>query len=158
MLDELHIEKEPTEVNILTVGGEMLNGFVFVQPYHPARRGPELPVDVLNHSSAYFPLETNEGVVLLAKAAVAEVDYAAHEQDESVGTAPIGVSVSLDITMSGGRSFSGSIAVEAPVNTPRLLDFMNRVAVGSERFLLLRDNGRVRLVNRACIVAIRPLN
>jgi hypothetical protein len=157
-MDELHIEKEPAEVNILTVGGETLHGFVFVQPYHPVRRGPELPVDVLNHSSAYFPLETNEGVLLLAKAAVAELDYAVSEQDERVGTAPMNVSVSLGITMSGGRSFSGSIEVEARVNTPRLLDFMNRMAGGTERFLLFRDNGRVRLVNRACIVAIRPLS
>ena len=155
MSNELRIEKEPTEVNILTVGGETLNGFVFVQPYHPLRRGKEQPSDILNAPSAYFPVETNEGILLVAKSAIAELDYASEDLPDDVGTLQIGVSVSLSVTMSGGKSYTGAISVEGPVNTPRLLDFMNRMAAGNRNFIELTENGRVRLLNRTHIETIR---
>jgi hypothetical protein len=158
MSDELRIQKEPTEVNILTVGGEFLNGFVFVQPYHPLRFGREQPADIVNSADAYFPVETNEGIVLVAKAAIAEMDYVAEQTSDNVGTLPIGVSVSLSVTMSGGKSYEGSIAVEGPVNTPRLLDFMNRMAASHTLFLELTEDGRVRLLNRTHIETIRTVD
>jgi hypothetical protein len=156
MTDELHIEKEPAEVNIVTLSGDVLNGFVFVQPWHPTRLGREQPVDLLNSPEAFIPLETNDGVVLLSKHAIAEMDYAADQPSEgSPGTLPVGVSVSLTVTTSRGRSYAGTVAVEGPVNTPRLLDFMNRLAATNQSFLELNENARVRLINRNHIESIR---
>jgi hypothetical protein len=155
MSDELRIEKEPAEVNIVTVSGEVLNGFVFVQPYHPNRLGREQPVDLLNAPGAFIPVETNDGVVLVAKHAIAELDHASESADEAPGTLQLGVSVLLSVTTSGGRSYAGTVAVEGPVNTPRLLDFMNRMAATNNSFLELSENGRTRLLNRSHIESIR---
>jgi hypothetical protein len=153
---EFRIEKEATDVNLLTVGGEMLAGKVFVQPYSPLRQGRERPIDIMNAFEPYFPMQTDAGMVLVAKSAIAELDYEDDTDEENYGTLPVGVSITLSVTMSGGKRYSGAIRVAGPVNSPRLLDFMNRLAMGEERFLAVRSEGRVRLLNRAHIETVRP--
>jgi hypothetical protein len=150
MSNELKIEKERMEVHLTTIGGVALSGHVFVQPYSPLRGGRERPTDVLNSHDPYFPLETEDGFVLVAKAATAELDYQDDETPQEYGMLPLDVT----LTVSGGQKYTGSIWVEGPVNTPRLLDFMNRDTKGG-RFLTLYDGSRVRLINRACIETIR---
>jgi len=158
MFHERRIEKQPAEVSLITIGGETLTGSVFVQPYTPLRSGRELPVDIMNSAEAYFPLLTQDGVLLVAKEAIAEVEYDDNGESQNDGTLPLGVAVTLSVTMRGGKAFSGAILVEGPVNTPRLLDFMNRAGSGHARFLVLHGDGRVRLVNRNRIVTIRTID
>ncbi len=158
MLDERRIEKQPAEVSLLTVGGETLSGQVFVYPYTPQRTGRELPIDVMNSPDAYFPLQTKDGVVLVAKDAIAEVEYESRVEEQNDGTLPLGVNVTLSVTMSGGKSLSGILLVEGPVNSPRLLDFMNRAGASRVRFLALHSDGHVKLLNRTHIETIRTVD
>lgn len=155
MLDERRIEKDRTEVSLLTVSGETISGWLFVQPYLPARNGKEHPVDVLNSATEFVPIETESGIVLVAKSAIAEVEYDALASDQVAGAMPIGVAVTLSLQVRGGKIVEGNIWVEGPVNTPRLLDFMNRAAHSAERFVTLRADSRVRLINRSHIQTIR---
>jgi hypothetical protein len=158
MGDERRIQKHPTEVSLVTVGGERLSGNVFVHPYNPARAGREQPVDVMNSPDPYIPLETPDGILLVAKDAIVEVEYEDATETRNDGTLPLGVNVTLSITMSGGKPLSGALLVAGPVNTPRLLDFMNRAAMGNDRFLELHADGRVKLVNRTHIATIRTID
>lgn len=148
MAEELKITKEKTEIHLTTVGGAGLSGHVFVQPYNPIRGGRERPADIMNSPEPYFPLQTDGGFVLIAKANILEVDYDSDEESRD-GLLPMDVTVSL----TGGQMYDGIVWVEGPVNTPRLQDFMNRP--GRDKFLTLQSDGKVRLLNRACIETIR---
>ena len=155
MTDDLRIDKEPTSVSLLTVGGEKLSGQVFVYPFYPLRGGREQPIDIMNAPGEYFPLQTKEGIVLVSKSAIAELDYAAVDDALEDGSLPVGVRVTLSVTMAGGKAYSGAVWVEGPVNTPRLLDFMNRASAQDQRFLVLHAKSRVRLLNKKHIETIR---
>jgi hypothetical protein len=158
MSDELRIAKEPTDVSLLTASGERLSGQVFVQPYHPLRAGREEPADIMNAPEPFFPIQTDGNILLVAKSAIAALEYDREGAVVQDGALPLGVSVTLDVTMSDGKNFSGSILVEGPVNTPRLLDFMNRATTSGNRFLELHNDARVRLLNRSHIETIRAVD
>jgi hypothetical protein len=158
MSDELRIEKEPLEVNILTIGGETLAGRIFLHPYSSLRQGREEPADLMNSGEPFFPLLVDGGVVIVSKRSIAELSYAAPGDVQDYGTMPVGVNVTLNVTMAGGKAFSGSLWVEGPVNTPRLLDFVNRSANGTDRFIALHSEGSVRLLNLAHIETIRTMD
>jgi hypothetical protein len=152
---ELRIEKEAVAVNLITVGGERFSGHLFVNPFHPRRGGREQPVDILNGPGEYLPLRTADGIILVAKHAIAEVDHAASSDSEDDGSMPVGVRVTLSVTLSSGKAYSGCVHVEGPVNTPRLLDYMNRLAAANDRFVTLYAKKRVRLLNRDHIETIK---
>jgi hypothetical protein len=129
---------------------------MFVNPFHPGRGGREQPVDIIDSTDEYFPLQTREGLVVVSKSSVAELDYVATHEQVEAGSLAVGVRVSLNVTMTGGKSYSGVVWVEGPVNTPRLLDFMTRMAGRNQKFLVLHSKNRVRLLNRTHIETIRP--
>jgi hypothetical protein len=61
----------------------------------------------------------------------------------------------LQVTLTGGVTRFGSMRLELPSDRPRLLDHLN---CGTERFLTLYTDRDVRLVNRAMIERVRPLD
>jgi hypothetical protein len=158
MSDDRRIEKEPLDVHVLTVGGESLAGRIFLHPYSAHRHGRELPADLMNSAEPFFPLLVGDSIVIVSKSAIAELSYSALDDEQDFGTMPIGVDVTLNVTMAGGKSFGGSLWVEGPVNSPRLLDFVNRSANTSARFIALHAEDRVRLLNLAHIETIRTMD
>jgi hypothetical protein len=157
-VSELQISKESAHVRLITVSGNALSGEIFLSSYHPLRQAREEPEDVLNSPEAYFPLLTSDGVVVVSKSAVAELEYDQKGLAQDDGTTTLGVSVTLSVTMQSGNLFNGELWVEGPVNTPRLLDFMNRHSESGAQFIPLHEEGRVRLLNRSHIETIRPLD
>jgi len=151
--NDVRIEKERVAVSITMEGGEVLSGSLFAPQIYPPG-GLEDPLQLLNEPEPFFPfgLPTGE-VLLIAKDRVVEIvldDSPAGE--ELPGSAPTAL---LQVTLAGGISHIGSMRLEVRASRPRVLDYMNHCTV---RFMALRTDAGVRLINRKMIERVRPLD
>jgi len=150
---DVRVEKERVAVSITMVGGETLSGCLFAPPIYPPG-GLEDPLQILNEAEPFFPLGLPTGeVLLIAKDRVLEiVPHATSGAEELPGSGPTAL---LQITLAGGVNHVGSMRLEARAPRPRVLDFMNYC---TERFIALRTDESVRLINRKMIERVRPLD
>jgi hypothetical protein len=151
--NDVRIEKERVAVSITMVGGEQLSGSVFAPQIYPPG-AQEDPLHLLNESDPFFPLGLSTGeVLLIAKDRVLEVVLDAPSSGEELpGSAPTAL---LQLTLAGGVTHVGSMRLEVRASRPRVLDYMNYCTA---RFMALRTDDGVRLINRKMIERVRPLD
>jgi hypothetical protein len=151
--NEVRIEKQRVAVSITMVGGELLSGSLFTPQIYPPG-GPEDPLQLLNESEPFFPLGLATGeVLLIAKDRVLEVMLdGSSGAEELPSSAPTAL---LQVTLAGGETHVGSMRLEVRASRPRVLDYMNFCM---ERFMALRTDEGVRLINRKMIERVRPLD
>lgn len=154
-VDTYRIEKERLDVTLTLIGGEVVEGRIFV-PAPLLGHAAELdPASVFNDRDLFFPLERANGeVLLMCKARVIEVAGLplGDDVDDLRGSAPMSL---LQITLAGGITHFGSMRLEVRADRPRLLDYLNDC---DQTFLTLYTDQGVRLVNRAMIESVRPLD
>jgi len=151
--NDVRIEKERVAVSITMVGGEVLSGSLFAPQIYPPG-GLEDPLQLLNEPEPFFPLGLTTGeVLLIAKDRVLEITLQeATPGEELAGSAPTAL---LQVTLAGGSTHVGSMRLEVRASRPRVLDYMNHCTV---RFMALRTDEGVRLINRKMIERVRPLD
>lgn len=151
--NDVRIEKERVAVSITMVGGELLSGSLFAPQVYPPG-GLEDPLQLLNELEPFFPLGLATGeVLLISKERVLEIVLdEAQVGEEDPGSAPTAL---LQVTLAGGTSHVGSMRLEVRASRPRVLDYMNHC---TERFMALRTDEGVRLINRKMIERVRPLD
>lgn len=153
--DAYKIEKERLEVTITLEGGTEMRGFIFLQPRIYGYTSHSEPAALLNDRELFFPLELDNGdVLLLSKERVVDISgLPIGEEDELVrASSPMAL---LEITLAGGLTRLGSMRLEVRADRPRLLDYLNDC---TQRFLMLYTDHGVRLVNRKLIEHVRPLD
>ena len=151
------IETAQKAVILTMLGGEELKGKVFIHPslYRPFEL--EDVSELFNSDSPFFPLELEQGeVILVSKERVAEV--AADRGEEGSGPTRRGApapTALLQVVLVGGEIRLGSIRLEAPPDRARVLDYLNAL---TSRFLVLHTSNEARLINRSLIDRVRPLD
>jgi hypothetical protein len=154
-VDDYRIQKDRLEITLTLIGGEQLRGRIFVQPLAYARHRREEPIDLFNDPDPFFPLEVDGGeMLLIAKDRVVEVSGIKAAEDDDVRSASARMAL-LEVKLTGGITHFGSMRLELPSGRGRVLDHLNGCA---ERFLTLYTDRDVRLVNRAMIERVRPLD
>ena len=151
--NDFRIEKEHVAISITMFGGETLSGYVFAPQIYPPG-GVEEPLHLLNDPEPFFPLGLATGeVLLIAKHRVLEIVLDDQPEDEELrGSAPTAL---LQLTLAGGAMHVGSMRLEVRAQRPRVLDYMNHCTA---RFMALRTDDGVRLINREMIERVRPLD
>lgn len=135
------------------MGGEQLEGDIFLSPSSRFRSTPQGPAEFLNEAEELFPLALPDGgTSLVAKSRVESVvalpdDGVDTDHDEAVVPHP----VSVELKLASGSIVRGTVSIDAPPNHARLLDFLNTT---HERFLRVADAGRIILVNRQAIAHV----
>lgn len=154
-VDTYRIAKERLDVTLTLIGGEVVEGRIFVPAPLLGHSGQLDPAAVFNDRDAFFPLELADGeVLLMCKARIIEVAGLplADDADEIRASAPMSL---LQITLAGGITHFGSMRLEVRADRPRLLDYLNDC---EQTFLTLYTDQGVRLVNRTMIECVRPLD
>jgi len=153
MWNDVRIEKERVAVSVTMVGGELLSGSIFAPQIYPPG-GLEDPLKLVNEADPFFPLGLPTGeVLLIAKDRVLEIGLEEVTPGEDLpGIAPTAL---LQVTLAGGITHVGSVRLESRATSPRVLDHMNHFTA---RFMALRTDEGVRLINRKMIERVRPLD
>jgi hypothetical protein len=155
MNSDYRIEKDRLLVVLNTVGGDRIVGEMFVQAYARNRMGPEEPRDVINGDEPFFPLQLRDGsTLLIAKEHVLELEIEGEEGIDAEAEM-LARAANVEMTLSGGLTRRGMVFLEVPFDRPRLLDFLNRFP---ERFIALRTEHGVSLINRRLVELVRPLD
>jgi len=153
MHTDFRIEKDRRVVSLQMLGGEQLNGEMFVQRFSRHHVGSEQVPDVLNAPEPFFPLVRAGDTLLIAKQQVREVELADDGHESAVASAVRAEAV--EVTLRDGTVRSGRVYLEMPAERPRLLDYLNRYA---QRFLTLYSAGGIRLINRELIERVRTMD
>src|SRR5690348_9884529 len=113
------IEKQQLSVTLVMLGGEAINGHIFVQPSAFHYGVPEEPLHLFNSPEPFLPLEQDDGdVLLVAKDRVLEVVGVAPSEEDEVRRLCARPAL-LEITMGGGVVHLGSMRLETPSDRPR---------------------------------------
>jgi len=151
------IETVRKAVALTLIGGEELQGNVFI--HFSSHRPFELEdvSELFNAEEPFFPLELESSeVILISKARVAELAAAGGEYkgDQPMNDTPTPTAL-LQVVLTGGQVRVGSIHLEARADRARVLDYLNRL---NARFLTLYTSNEARLINRSLIERVRPLD
>jgi hypothetical protein len=151
---DFRIEKDRRVVSLQMLGGEQLNGEMFVQRFTRHHMGSEEVPDVLNAPEPFFPLVRAGDTLLIAKHQVREVELEDNSGQEAA-VAPVVRAEAVEVTLRDGTIRAGRLYLEMPAERPRLLDFLNRYA---QRFLMLYSAGGIRLINRELIERVKTMD
>ncbi len=151
-MSEYRIEKVRQRVELTLVNRVSLAGDIFLQAASRHHVGPEEPAEALNAEAPFLPLEQVSGdVVIVQKSHVFTLSTALPERDDTVDRGVVGMHVEL--TLSDGSVWVGSVFPEQPADRPRLVDFLNDTP---RRFIALFTRDRVVAVNREHLSFARP--
>ena len=155
MADEYRVPKREVTAEV-TIAGQKpaaLRLYLAGQAAHHA--GYERPSDLLNGPDPFFPVTDRKGrLVLLQRDAVVTMSVPA-EDEQNVDDDPDAVVVSLstdrvEVSLDNGASLKGLVEFVMPEGRRRLVDFLNL----GERFLAVRENGTIHLINKSRIARI----
>lgn len=154
-MTDYRLEKNRRRIVVKMHSGEVLTGDMFLQPYGRYGGGAERPMDILNAAERFFPLNCDNGeIVLVAKDQVVSVAFDPVAGEDDPWT-EITRQVALELRLIHGDTFSGTALLEVPEDHARVLDFLNR---WKPRFLPLRTADGQLLVNRSMIERVRSLD
>ena len=146
---------ERLDAVVTLADGQVLPCRIHVQGAVSYRQGPETPLEMLNRPEGFFPVTLeDEGVRFLSRDHVAMVTCEWEDVPEEREVALASPSARLIVMLVNGDEFEGHAPMTLPATRSRPLDYVNSLAP----FFLLRTGGGARLINRAHVRAIRPLD
>jgi hypothetical protein len=135
--------------------GEIVPGQIHLQGAVSQHRGPETPLEMLNRPEGFFPLTFDDGgVCFLSKEQVAMVLCEWPQDDVDQELQASAESIHLHVMLVTGEKFRGRATVVMPAPRRRALDYVNWL----RPFFLLETEGGPRLINRAHVRLVRPLD
>ena len=150
-MDIYRVPRREVPVRILLDDGRTLDGTLFTSETGPGGQ----PEDVLHHlndtAEDFVPLLCGRDSFLLNKAGIIWVQLAGDPAREIAGETVAARHVPARLSLAGGISVVGTLAIVMPPERSRVVDYLN--AVG--RFLPLLGEGTVTLVQRRFVVTVR---
>jgi hypothetical protein len=153
-VDQYRIEKLRKGMSVRLLGGDVIEGFVFLQQVGYTGT-PETALEMLNQDDPYFPIARDDsGVLLIAKHRLVEAwGEAVGEDDELlIASSP---TVRAELRLASAAMVSGMIRMEVRADRPRLLDYLNESLTP---FLRVNTSAGARVINARLIESARPLD
>jgi len=130
---------------------------LFLHECSGTHAGAERPSDLLNGSREFFPaVEPSGKTVFLHREAVTVVSVPVESEfpPEEPGENPLepepASRLPVEVVVQGGTVIRGTVSFVGPEGRNRLIDFLNM----PDRFLVVREEGLARLINKRRIVRV----
>ena len=145
------VPRREVPVRIVVDDGRTLDGTLFTSMTGPDGR-PEAVLHHLNETAEEFvPLLCGQDSFLLNKAGIVWVQLSGEPAAEMASEAGVGRRVPVRLSLAGGISIVGTLAIVMPQERSRVVDYLN----ASGRFLPLFGEGTVTFVQRGFVVTVR---
>jgi hypothetical protein len=159
-MEQYRVPKRQIEAEVVLPGQAPARLHLFLNERAQAHAGRERPSDILNGTVDFLPAFDARGhVVFINREALSVVSVAAeHELDADAPRVEDLASdqttrARIEVVLQDGSTLLGVLSYLMPEAQRRMQDFLNM----SDRFLILREEGVVHLVNKRSIVRVVPL-
>jgi hypothetical protein len=148
----LKVPKKKVPLKINFVGGESIQGNIFLSSQSPLHYGEELVIDLLNDKDPFFPFEIEEpfSIRIINKKNIISVTTSEDLKSDEV----IGKKEKIKIILTDGQQLIGELIINQPEYKSRVLDFFN---VNERRFFELFNKSEVYYININHISQVIPL-
>jgi hypothetical protein len=150
-----YVQKLRVPVQLARIGAPPLAGLVALFPHAEHHDGPETLLECLNASPRILPFQLtgDAAVLLITRDHVEWVEPDASVEQRLVRPVPYMATHEelVQVHMAGGLTLEGIISMEMPHEFNRPSDYLN----GPEHFFPLRMQLGTRLLNKACVIAVR---
>ena len=153
------VPKRKVTVRVVLPGQPPLTVRLFLNERAETHGGRERPSDVLNGPIAFIPATDHQGkVILLQRDSLLAVSFPANEEHQEDLPPPEALApddakvVPIDVLMEEGTIIRGVVTYLMPESQRRLQDFLNT----GDRFLTIREDDIMHLVNKHRIAQVRP--
>ncbi len=157
MTDVYRVPKRELKAAVTVAGRPAAELTLYISEQAKSHDGFERPSDMLNGIESFFPALSGDGQVLLLQRDAVSVVSVPEECEEDVegvlagSDGPGGPTIQdVEVVLEGGGHLRGSVEYVMPADRRRLQDFLN----AGDRFLRLRHEGLVHLINKQRIVSI----
>jgi hypothetical protein len=139
---------------VTLAGGDTYPGHLHLLDGKHARGLPETPLEMANRAEGFFALTLGDGeAYLVSKDQVAMIMCEWPPENAELVDLE-GRRIRLQIRLAGGEEVVGETVAILPRRHSRALDYLNSVTP----FFQLNVDGGVRLINRAHVQVVRPLD
>lgn len=138
------VPKEKQLVTVYLLGGETLEGNIYLEFFSSARTLHQKMLAFLEDRNAFFPLSSGGAPAFLHKGAIRMVEIHYPEEDEAFKIMHVEL---VTMIFRDGSQVSGDLMADVPAEKRRLLDCMNL----PDRFLSMKVYGKVCYINKEAV-------
>ncbi len=148
-MSSFRIPKREVEVRILVEGGDEVAGRLFAPRHGPHGEPGTIEDRLSDPREPFLPLVREDDTLFVSADWILSVTIAA--EDAHLPEGDDSRTFDLTLRLAGGSEISGTVGMALPPRESRALDFLNT----APRFIAVRTDSAVVLVNRAFVVSVR---
>ena len=144
---ELAIPKEKQLVTVFLLGGDTIEGNIFLE-YNPSAQSPhQKMMAFLENEKDFFPLSSGSMPEFISKSAIRMVEVHYPEDEEAFNIMHVEL---VTVIFRDGTQVSGDLLADVPDQRRRLSDCLNLTG----RFLCTRAYGKVCYISKQAILKV----
>jgi hypothetical protein len=145
--NEFAIPKEKQLVSVYLLGGDTVEGNIFLEYYPDARTLHQKMMAFLENQKDFFPLSSGSIPDFISKSAIRMVEIHYPEDEEAFNIMHVEL---VTVIFRDGTQVSGDLLADVPEQHKRLSDCLNLTG----RFLCTRAYGKVCYISKQAILKV----
>jgi hypothetical protein len=145
--NEFAVPKEKQLVTVYLLGGNQIEGNIFLEFYPDARTLHQKMMAFLENQNDFFPLSGGGVPEFISKSAIRMVEVHYPEDEDSFNIMHVEL---VTVIFSDGTQVSGDLLADVPDQRRRLSDCLNLTG----RFLCTRAYGKVCYISKQAILKV----
>lgn len=144
---EFTVPKEKQLVTVYLLGGDTIEGNIFLEYNPDARTLHQKMMAFLENQNDFFPLSSGGTPEFISKSAIRMVEVHYPEDEETFGIMHVEL---VTVIFRDGTQVSGDLLADVPEQRKRLSDCLNLTG----RFLCTRTYGKVCYISKQAILKV----
>ena len=144
---EFVVPKEKQQVTVYLLGGDTIEGNIFLEYNPDARSLHQKMMAFLENQTGFFPLSGSGTPEFISKSAIRMVEVPHHGDEEAFDIMHVEL---VTVIFRDGTQVSGDLLADVPEQRKRLSDSLNL----SGRFLCTRAYGKVCYISKQAILKV----
>ena len=158
MNESLRLPKDQVPAKLVLTGKEPDDVSLYLHPRSASHSSSERPSELLAEEKAFLPVMSDSmGIQFVQKSAIYWLTVAADIQNVGRTAAESELAerdaVQIRVTLKDNRSLMGTVHLELPEHSKRLLDFLNNAPI----FFELHEGRAIHFVNKSQVLQVTAI-
>ena len=156
-MSQFAVPRAAVPAQLLLTQGAARPGQVYVMEQVPHHDGPETVLEMLNRPEGFFAFRPadQDDLLLISKHHTISVSVDGQAPIADPARLSAARMLGLEVEVTGGAKLGGWASAELPVQSARLLDYLN---LSGDQFFAVWTHAATHYVNRGHVLYARPLD